>query len=157
VALLGSRFACLPKDPDAGHPGADVVPGERALAAVLRERVAAHAAAFHAVFHPAVKISSRQRWGMLTDVLDTALWTSGKESGDEGRGVSDARLVLDEVHPPLTSPSRTYRLVDGRGRARWTRRRESCCFMFRVPGLPACFTCPRVGDDERIARATREP
>lgn len=157
VALLGDRFTCLPDDPDAGHASADVVADETALAAVLRERVAAHAAAFHAVYHPAVKISSRQRWGMLTDVLDTALWTTGTQTGAEDAGVRDARLVLDDVHPPFTSRSRTYRLVDGRGRGRWSRRRQSCCFLYPVPGAQACTTCPRVSDDERVARATREP
>lgn len=157
VALLGSRFACLPDDPDAGHPAADVVADEHALAALLRDQVAAHATAFHQVYRPEVKIGSRQRWGMLTDVLDTALWTSGKEVGNEDRGVRDAALVLDGVRPPFTSASRTYRLVDRRGRARWTRRRESCCFLFHVPGADACFTCPRVGDDERVERATAEP
>lgn len=157
VALLGDRFACLPDDPDADHPAADVVRDERALAQVLRDRVAAHARAFHSVYRPPVKIGSRQRWGMLTDVLDTALWTSGVQTGDEERGVRDAGLVLDGVHPPFTSGSRVYRLVDGCGRPRWTRRRESCCFLFHVPGAQACFTCPRVGDDERVARATDEP
>ncbi len=157
VALLGDRFACLPDDADADHPAADVVPDEAALGRVLRERVTAHAAAFHAVYRPDVKIGSRQRWGMLTDVLDTALWSSGRDDGEEDRGVRDAAIVLDRTHPPLTSGSRIYRLVDGRGRRRWTRRRESCCFLFHVPGAQACFTCPRVGDDDRHARATADP
>jgi len=154
LALLGDGFACLPDDPSAGHPAVTVVDGEAALAAVLRDRVAEHAAAFHAAYVPDVKIGSLQRWGMLTDLLDTALWASGRDSGAEEQGVADARLVLDGTYPPFTGPSRTYRLVDGAGRGMWARRRESCCFLFRVPGTRACFTCPRVSDAERVQRAT---
>lgn len=154
VALLGHRFSCLPDDPDAGHADADVVDDETELAAVLRHRLTAHANAFHETYTPGVKMSSKQRWGTLTDVLEVALWSSGAPRGDEALGVADAALVLDDVHPPLTSASRMYSLVDDRGRRRWTRRRESCCFYFRLPGSEVCFTCPRVSDAERVARAS---
>lgn len=142
VALLSSRFACLPDDRDAGHPDAEVVADEAALAGVLRDRVAEHARAFHAVYRPEAKISSLQRWGMLTDVLDAAL------------GVDDAALVLDDVHPPYTAPTGAYRLTDHRGRAWWGSRRQSCCFFFRVPSGHECFACPRVDDAERASRAS---
>lgn len=157
VALLGRRFACLPDDPASEHPDADVVGDEAALAAVLRDRLTEHARAFHDAYWPDVKISSKQRWGTLTDVLDVALWSSGPPRGDEELGVADAALVLDDVHPPLTSASRMYSLVDSHGRQRWTRRRESCCFYFRLPNSTVCFTCPRVSDAERVARASLDP
>jgi len=157
VALLGRRFACLPDDPASGHTDADVVADSHELAAVLRHRLAEHARALHDAYRPDVKISSLQRWGTVTDMLDVALWQSGTPRGDEALGVADAALVLDGVHPPLTSASRMYELVDDRGRRRWTRRRESCCFYFRLPGSEVCFTCPRVSDAERVARASLDP
>lgn len=152
VALLGRQFWCLPGDADAGHPDARVVPTEAALAVLLRAAVARHAAAFQAAYDPGVRLGPHQRWAMVTDLLDTALWASGTARGDGAAGVADAALVLDAVHPPFTSATRTYRLVDGAGATRWSRRRVSCCFMFALPGLPACVTCPRVGDAQRAAR-----
>jgi hypothetical protein len=157
VALLADRFACLPDDPAADHPDADVVPDEAALATVLRERVAGHARAFHAAYAPDVKIGSRQRWGMLTDVLDEALWTSGTVRGDPEAGIADAALVLGEVHPPFTAATTTYRVRDLRGREHWSRRRQSCCFFYAVPSGRACFTCPRTSDAERERLACSWP
>lgn len=157
IALLGRRFACLPDDPAAGHPDAEVVADEAALAAVLRRRVAAHTEAFHAVYAPGVKIGSRQRWGTATDKLDTALWASGRLRGDETLGVADAALVLDGQHPPFTAPTGMYRVADASGRRWWSRRRQACCFFYRLPGTEACFTCPRTSDAERSRRAALWP
>ena len=48
VALLDTRFWCLPDDPAAGHPDATVVADLPALAAVLRAQVRAHGEEFPA-------------------------------------------------------------------------------------------------------------
>ncbi|WP_461023790.1 (2Fe-2S)-binding protein [Thalassiella azotivora] len=149
VAVTGRTFACLPDDPDAGHPDARPVADDHALAATLRERVVAHAEAFHAVFRPAVRIGSRQRWGTVLDVLDTALWQAGQAAHDEPSGVAAALRVLDGPHPPLPGGSRLRPvLTTGDGapvpEAGWTRRRVSCCFMYALPSGDVCTTCPRL-------------
>jgi hypothetical protein len=146
IAVLAPGFACLPDDPAAGTPDAVVVADERALAAVLRGRFAAHASRFAAVFGPQVRFGKRMLWAAATDVLDNALWLSGRHGGDEGGGVLDAALVLGDGPAPFTSGStlRAVRPEEG-GAVEWTRRRESCCFHYLLAaGQGTCSTCPRL-------------
>lgn len=153
VATIGLRpgtFWCLPDDPERDHPDAVVMPDEVALAAVLRRQVVAHAECFLRVYGPTVRFGRRTLWAAVTDVLDSGLLLAGRSRGDDGAGVADARLVLAEHYEPLTSASTTRQVVDERGRAHWTRQRESCCFYYALPGVEQpCATCPRVGDAER--------
>lgn len=153
VAAIGLRaggFWCLPDDAERAHPDAVVVPDEPALAAVLRRQVVAHAACFLRVYGPTVRFGRRTLWAALTDVLDSGLLLAGRARGDVEAGVADARLVLAERYEPLTSASTTREIIDARGRARWTRQRQSCCFYYALPGVEqACATCPRVDDTER--------
>ncbi|APU12412.1 MULTISPECIES: (2Fe-2S)-binding protein [Actinoalloteichus] len=156
IALTGDAFACLPDDPDADDPSATVVADEQALAVLLRARFAGHAARFVAAFAPGTRLGRRMLWAAATDVLDTTLWLSGQMCGDEDRGVADAALVFGTEADPFTALSTMYRVPGADGEDRWTRRRESCCFHYALPGSPqACTTCPRVGAEER-ARRVRE-
>jgi hypothetical protein len=140
IALLDECFVCLPEDPAAGTPEATVVPDERALAAVLRGRFAAHAARFVAAFAPTVRFGRHTLWAAATDALDDSMLLAGRYGGDESEGVLDGALLLPERLPPLTSAS-TMRAVGGK----WTRRRESCCFHYLLEsGKGPCATCPRV-------------
>jgi hypothetical protein len=139
VALLSDEFACLPDDPDGHHPAATVVADEAALAGVLRARYVGHAASFVGSFGPTVRLGRRTLWAAATDALDKGAWLAGRMCGDEATGVSDAAMLLPERVEPFTSGS-TLRMVDGE----WTRRRESCCFTYVLPGAEACETCPRV-------------
>ncbi|GAA2672603.1 MULTISPECIES: (2Fe-2S)-binding protein [Actinosynnema] len=139
VALLAGGFACLPSDPASNHPEATVVADESALAALLRARFAAHAAAFTAAYGPTTRLGRRALWAAATDALDSSAWLAGLHGGDEAAGVADSALLLPFREAPYTSAT-TLRVVDGT----WTRRRESCCFHFTLPGAQACETCPRV-------------
>ncbi|EWC62133.1 iron-sulfur protein [Actinokineospora spheciospongiae] len=146
IAVLNPNFACLPDDPAAGTAEATAVADERALAAVLRGRFAAHASRFADVFGPQVRFGRRMLWAAATDALDNALWLAGRYGGDEGAGVLDAALVLDDGPAPFTSGStlRAVHPADG-GPVEWTRRRESCCFHYLLAaGQGTCSTCPRV-------------
>ncbi|SFK60649.1 Ferric iron reductase protein FhuF, involved in iron transport [Amycolatopsis sacchari] len=139
IAVLGSEFYCLPADPAAGCPDATVVRDERALAAALRARYTGHAARFVAAYAPVSRLGRRMLWAAATDALDNALWWAGRQGGDEGAGVADAALVLDARYPPLTAASALR--LEGRC---WTRRRESCCFSYLLPGEAECAECPRL-------------
>jgi hypothetical protein len=140
IALLDERFVCLPDDPAAGTPNATVAPDERALAAVLRGRFTAHAARFITTFAPTVRFGQHTLWAAATDALDDSLLLAGRHGGDEGAGALDAALVLPERIGPLTSGSTVRPL--GTEWARWTRRRESCCFHYLLDD--PCSTCPRL-------------
>jgi hypothetical protein len=153
IALLDDRFACLADDPAATDPAATPVADDAALAAVLRERYAAHAQRFlTAVAGPSVnqpvcsvRLGRRTLWALATDALDGAFWRIGQFCGNEGAGAANAALALPAVLPPFTSAS-TLRPVDPDSVTEgWTRRRDSCCFHYVLrDGMGPCATCPRV-------------
>lgn len=150
VALLDGRFVCLPDDPASGAAEATVVPAERALAAVLRSRVAAHGTRFVAAFQPSARFGRHSLWGAVTDALDTGMWYAGKERGQPAAGAADAALVLPARIPPFTAGSTVRRLPGVDGGQHWTRERQSCCFHHKLPGVERpCVTCPRLSDEQR--------
>ncbi|MBP2340380.1 hypothetical protein JOF41_006558 [Saccharothrix coeruleofusca] len=138
LALLSGEFACLPDDAGGDHPSATAVADDAALAALLRARFAAHAAAFVASYGTTVRLGRRMLWAAATDALDSAAWTAGLLCGDEDSGVADSALLLPEQQAPFTAASTFRPTPDG-----WARRRESCCFHFTLPGATACAGCPR--------------
>lgn len=138
LALLSGEFACLPEDPEGNHPAATVVADDAALAALLRARFAAHAAAFVASYGTTVRLGRRMLWAAATDALDSAAWSAGLLCGDEASGVADAALLLPDRLAPFTAASTLRSTPDG-----WTRRRQSCCFHFTLPGATPCDGCPR--------------
>jgi hypothetical protein len=157
IALTDPRFACLPDDPDADHRDAHVVVDEDALAAELRDRVVAHAAQFLGVWQPDVRLGPRTRWGAISDVLDSAPWAAGMAGDGEAAGAASAEVVMRGASPPLTPGTRIYQGRDDVGRPFFSRHRHACCFAFRLPANQACFSCPRVDDDERRTRAAQWP
>lgn len=154
VALLDTRFWCLPSDPDAGHPDATVVADEAALAAVLRAQVRAHADDFLAAYAGGARLPRRQRLGAFFDSLDTGLWYGGDAGvAAAGEVLGLGATVLPGATPEFADGSTVHRLTDHRGREHLSRRRVGCCYYFKVADDGrACATCPRVDDATRAAR-----
>ena len=154
VALLDPRFWCLPDDPDASHPDADVVASEAALAAVLRCAVRAHADDFLAGYAGGAKLARRHLLGAFFDGLDTGVWYGGSAEVPAAPEVLQlGALVLPGSTSEFADPSTVYRLTDARGREHLSRRRVGCCYYYKVSeNGEACATCPRVNDAERVER-----
>jgi len=153
TAVGSPGFTCLPDDPAATEPGATVVADPAALARSVRDAVVAHAERLVAAYSPTTRIGAHGLWGAVTDALDVGCMTGGWASGDMVRAAADARLLLGDGVTPLVGGSSLHEIDDSHGRRHWTRRRVSCCFLYRVPGVQACVTCPRVSDDERRRQA----
>ncbi len=152
TAVTSTGFGCLPDDPAAGDSSARVLDDLDVLARLLRARVVAHARQLLAVYAPTTRIGRRGLWAAVTDAVDVAFLAAGWVSGDMSRAADEADLVLRA--PPLVGGSTLHQIVDERGRSHWTRRRYSCCYLYRVPEVAACVTCPRVGAAERRRQAT---
>jgi ferric iron reductase protein FhuF len=151
IAVESPRWAGLPGDERAG-PDSTVVDGVDALADLLRTAVVGHAERLLAAYEPTTRIGRHGLWAAVTDALDVAFMTGGWVSGDMARAAADARLVLGDA-APLVGGSTLHEIDDARGRRHWTRRRWSCCFLYRAPGAGECVTCPRVSDAERRRQA----
>ena len=155
TAVESTQWAGLVGDPAADQDGATVVDDVDLLAAMLYEGAVAHAERLVAAYAPTTRIGAHGLWGAVTDALDVAFLSGGWVSGDMARAAADARLVLGAGRGPLVGGSTLHEIDDGRGRRHWTRRRWSCCFLYRAPGVRECVTCPRVDDDERRRQAAR--
>ena len=152
TALDSAQFRCLVDDPAADGVDAEVVDGLDALAAALRTELLAHADRLIEAYAPTTRIGSHGLWGAVTDAVDVAAMTGGWVSGEPARAADDARLVLTG-DPRWVGGSTLHEIDDARGRRHWTRRRYSCCFLYRAPGAGVCVTCPRVSDEERRRQA----
>ena len=91
----------LVEEPD---PARRLELGHTAYAGLVREVVDA--------FAPGVRMGSRQRWGVVTDMWDRAVRLARGAAGES-------------VEPEPT--------------------RVSCCFIYALPGMRECASCPRTG------------
>lgn len=122
AAVHAGPFHCLPGDPAADHQDAIVVDHRDQLVEAVRTVTRGQADAFFDGFAPAVRIGSRQRYGMLADHLETALISGGEAAGDRLAGLDDAYLVAGPGPGGL---------------------RRSCCFAFALSDELLCTRCPR--------------
>jgi ferric iron reductase protein FhuF len=147
-------FACLPGDPEAGHPLAVVVPDEEALRREVREAVAAHLAPLLDGIGPRMRRRGRALWGMVTDEIVEGLAFMGELLGEEERTAAELEALL-----PGTTRSKPYvgtpgfrELTGPAGEKLPTRDRVSCCLAYTLGTEEICGTCPRLCDSERLAR-----
>ena len=154
TALDSAQFRCLIDDPAASADDAEVVADLPALIRMLREELLDHAEQVVDAYARTTRIGAHGLWGAVTDAVDVALMTGGWASGEPHRAAADARLVLTG-DPRCVGGSTLHEIDDARGRRHWTRRRYSCCFLYRAPGAGVCVTCPRVSDEERRRQAER--
>ncbi len=96
-----------------------LLPGSLLPAGQAAEAVRAHCAAFAESYRPGVKLSSRQRHGAVADELRSALNRCGG-----GPYAGEAAELLGV----------------GLGSAE----RESCCYIYALPGASECSGCPRL-------------
>lgn len=99
--------------------GIALLPGPRWSAAEAAGVAGAHARAFVDSYRPEVKLGSRQRYGAITDEFAGAL-----------RRCPDAPHLGEAVEAFGVDPDDPLR--------------ESCCFIYALPGLTPCAGCPRL-------------
>ncbi|MHC3469785.1 (2Fe-2S)-binding protein [Streptomyces sp. 7R007] len=152
MAVWPAGFACLPGDPAAGLPGAEVVGGEEELRARVRAAVAEHLEPVLAGFGPRMRRRGRALWGMATDEMVEGLWYVAHLLGEQER----ARRELESLLPGATRPyvgSAAFRELTGPdGESLPTRDRASCCMFYTVRPEDTCATCPRTCDADRVTR-----
>lgn len=91
--------------------GIETVPHPQVRLRRAREKYEEHGYRFASSYDPGVKMSSRQRYGLVRDT-----WA----------------MTLDQARTSVTGqPSRLRGF------------RESCCFIFALPGAQTCHRCPR--------------
>ena len=149
----GPRFWCLPSDPEADHPDAEVVAARRTRD-VLRREVRAACRRLPGRLRRRAKLARRHLLGAFFDGLDTGVWYGGPaNAGAAPEVLRLGALVLPGSTAEFADRSTVYQLTDTRGREQLSRRRVGCCYYYKVTeGGEACATCPRVTDAERVKR-----
>ncbi|MGW7053243.1 (2Fe-2S)-binding protein [Streptomyces sp. NPDC054887] len=157
-AVVPGPFACLPDDPGAHCADARVVPDEEALRAALRAAVADHVRPLLGALAPRLRRGPRVLWGMTGDDLVSGIWYLGRMLGEEDRSVEAATALLPGPVAPFPGGADFRRLrAGGAGPQHTTRTRLGCCLYYTISPGNACLTCPRVCDDERLARLAAQP
>ncbi|MGW0749029.1 (2Fe-2S)-binding protein [Streptomyces sp. NPDC002587] len=147
-------FACLPDDPAAALPGARVVPDEEALRGEVRAALAQHLGPVLEGFGPRMRRGRRALWGMVTDEVVESLWYVGHLLGEEQRAMAELEALLPGATAPYTGGAGFRTLCGPDGTELPTRDRASCCLFYTIRPDDTCVTCPRTGDDDRVARLT---
>ncbi|ASY32143.1 MULTISPECIES: (2Fe-2S)-binding protein [unclassified Streptomyces] len=149
-------FACLPDDPEAGHPLAVVVPDEDALRAEVRDAVAAHLGPLLDGIGPRMRRRGRALWGMVTDEIVEGLAYMGELLGDQARTAAELEALLPGTIKPYVGTPGFRELTGPDGERLPTRDRVSCCLSYTLGAEEICGTCPRLCDSERVARLSAE-
>ncbi|WP_035850497.1 (2Fe-2S)-binding protein [Kitasatospora azatica] len=145
------RFACLPTDPAARHPGAHLVPDQAALGAALRGAVAEQLDPLLAAFRPHLRRGPRTLWGLATDELVESLWYAAGLLGLESRAVPALDALLPGGTAPFTGAA-AFRGAAGPAPAPApapvpapapARTRVSCCLFYTLRPAESCVGCPR--------------
>ncbi|MEV7780242.1 (2Fe-2S)-binding protein [Kitasatospora sp. NPDC088351] len=128
------------------------LPGDDELRAELRAAVVTHVEPLLTAFAAPTRRGTRALWGMVTDDLASAIWYLGRMLGEEDAAVAAAEAVLPGGTLPLPGAAAFRRLTGADGREHITRTRLGCCLYYAVGPAPACLTCPRTSDEERLHR-----
>jgi hypothetical protein len=137
------RFACLPADPAAEHPGALVLPDAAALDAALRTTAAAHLGPLLAAFRPQLRRGPRTLWGLATDELVESLWYAARLLDLEPRAVAALGALLPGGTAPFTGAA-GFRAAGAPERTR-----VSCCLFYTLRPEDSCAGCPRGRSNQR--------
>ncbi|MEU5213153.1 (2Fe-2S)-binding protein [Streptomyces sp. NPDC020742] len=154
MAVRIDTFGCLPDDPAAGLPGAQVVADEEALRAEVRAAVAEHLGPVLEGFRGRMRRGPRALWGMASDEVVEGLWYLGHLLGEEPRAVAELELLLPGATAPYVGGAAFRTLTGPNGEALPTRDRASCCMYYTLRPEATCVTCPRTCDAQRIKRLT---
>jgi hypothetical protein len=151
VAYAGGRFAALPTDRDAAnHPDAHLLSEHEILGWLRDGLTATHLPGLYAALRRSrARRGTRALWGAAVDAVAETFVFAGRGLGCEAEASACARRLLSGP-PPLCGPTNYYVLEHEGGREA-TRVRNTCCLYHRV-AEKACFTCPRVTDEERRQR-----
>ncbi|MFE9257276.1 (2Fe-2S)-binding protein [Streptomyces sp. NPDC006879] len=150
-------FACLPEDPAAALPGAEVVADEEALRTRVRASVAEHLQPLLEGFGPRMRRGRRALWGTATDEIVEGLWYVGQLLGEGPRAMVELERLLPGRTAPYTGAAGFRTLVGPQGQELPTRNRASCCLFYTIRPRDTCTTCPRTCDADRIGRLTDSP
>lgn len=154
MSVRVDSFSCLPGDPAAELPGAEVVPDETALRERVRAAVAEHLGPVLDGFRPRMRRGPRALWGVATDEIVEGVWYLGHLLGEESRAVTELARLLPGATGPFVGGAAFRELTGSAGEPLRTRDRASCCMVYTLRPDTTCVTCPRTCDTDRITRLT---
>lgn len=158
VALREGRFACLPDDPAAAHPDAEVVPDLDALRGALRAGVEAHFAPLIEALRRRSSLAERALWLGLADHCVRLYLEARAQLDPDGyparrRHEVDAEVaaLIQSAGSPLRGPTGVLWIDHAGGVRPWVRR-AACCLGYHDPDHGRCDHCPAFPVPEQLAR-----
>lgn len=152
VRFLSGRFTCLPTDPDAAHPDAQVVPDSSALMDILREQLQAH---FKPLIHQVylqTRLGTHALWCLAADSFASLFSHLGDkvENGDAAR--RDFVALMTAKSSPMAKSKTHYVTLEQDGACQTFRMRGGCCRYYTVSDTAEkCSTCVLRPNEEREA------
>jgi hypothetical protein len=150
VVYASPRFACLPDDPDTGHPDAHPLSDVDALRRVLVGRLEAFIEPVIEPLRLATHLGRRALWGIGGSVPLVAIAHAHAEEGEPDRGVAEVAELLALAGPLATAPP-AVETIEHRGARHLAVRDGACCRAYLRPEGEKCLSCPIRSREDRIA------
>jgi ferric iron reductase protein FhuF len=153
TALGQPKFACLPDDPDASHPDAEIVPDAAALYAKLKEQL------FDANFGlviPALcrsaKASEKVSWNAVAASCAQVFYWLHNLTDDKESVMRHAEAFFTDESSPMYQQLK-MELFEHEGKQGYIARRAGCCLFWKVrEGDLYCSGCVILSEEEQDTR-----
>ena len=153
VRFLSGRFACLPDDPAADHPDAQVLPDVDALREHLRTMLEAHLTPLIERVYARTKLSCHTQWMLVADACAAQFLNIGRTLNEE-QGKAEGMAFIKASGSPMNNNKTSYISLQYLDHCDTFRARGGCCRYYTVSetGDDYCTTCVLRKPEERDAR-----
>ena len=150
TALCSPRFICLPDDPAADHPDADIVPDDAALYAKLKERL--FDSNFDIVIpslRRAAQASVKVSWNAVAASCAQVFYWLYELTEDRDKVVRHAEAFFGD-HLSRVYGEVRMELIEHQDKKSYFARRAGCCLFWRVRDDDIyCSGCVLLSDEEQ--------
>jgi len=146
-----ARFVGLHDDPLAGGPEWVEEVTEDVLRARLLQSLVAFTEPLVAAHHAWSRFSRHALWAMATSSWAAQFTNVARQTGDERRGVCEARAMF-MLLPEIARAAPELYEVHSAGISRTCQKLQACCLYFKGNNRQFCACCPIIPESERLKR-----
>jgi hypothetical protein len=154
VRFLVPDFTCLPHDPIAVLPHAQIAADQDSLRDQMRHALEAHMQPLIERVYEATKLSRNAQWLLVADSCAAMFLHLGQALEDSERAQREGMAFIHAPHSPMNNDKTCYITLDYQGHCETFRAHGGCCRYYTVSesGKDYCTTCVLRKPEDRDQR-----
>jgi hypothetical protein len=154
VRFLSNQFACLPHDPSAILPDAQIAADQDSLRDQIRCAVEAHMQPLIERVYDQTHLSRNAQWLLVADACAAMFLHLGQALQDSERAQREGMAFIRSPHSPMNNDKTCYITLDYQGHCETFRAHGGCCRYYTVSetGKDYCTTCVLRKPEDRDQR-----